>query len=72
MLFRCDAGHGLEPVGVMGGALFQRPLLHGLGDGVGHVQRKVGALVDAALPGGVHVLGKPLLHGVRIEYVAAE
>ena len=37
MLFRGNSGHGLEPVGKMGRALFQRPVLHGgrhrVGDG---------------------------------------
>ena len=30
MLFRRDAGHGLEPVGVMGRAALDRPVLHGV------------------------------------------
>ena len=42
MLFGGDAGHGVEDVGVVGGALFDGPVLHGDGDGIGDggVQRR--------------------------------
>ena len=67
-----DAGHGLEPVGEMGGALFHGPLLHGLGDlvGGGDVQR--GALGDAFLPGAVGCGRQALFHGLLVEDQAAE
>ncbi len=42
VLFRRDAGHGLEPVGVVGAAPLHRPRLHGPGDliGGGRFQRR--------------------------------
>ena len=67
-----DAGHGLEPMGEMGGALFHGPLLHGLGDliGGGNIQR--GAFRDALFPGLVRGGRKALLHGLLVKDHAAE
>ena len=68
MLLRRDAGHGLEPVGKMGGALFHGPLLHGLSNliGGGEIQRS--PLRHTLLPGAVRRRGETLLHGVFIKY----
>ena len=38
MLFCCETGQGLKPVGVMGGALLQGPLHHRLGDCIGEAR----------------------------------
>ena len=67
-----DAGHGLEPVGVVGGALLHGPLLHGLGDlvGGGDVQR--GPIRDTGLPGAVGCGREALFHGLLVEDHAAE
>ena len=72
VLLRRDAGHGLEPVGVVGGALFHGPLLHGLGDliGGGDIQRR--SVCNALLPRLIGRRGQALLHGVLIEDHAAE
>ena len=72
VLLRRDAGHGLEPVGVVGGALFHGPLLHGLGDliGGGDIQRR--SICNALLPRLIGRRGQALLHGVLIEDHAAE
>ena len=62
VLFGGEAGHGLEPVGVVGGALLDRPVLHGVGDltGGGTIQRR--SLCQALLPLLVDGGGKALLH----------
>ena len=41
VLFGGEAGHGLEPVGIVGGPVLKGPVLHGPGDhvGVGGIQR---------------------------------
>ena len=61
VLFGGDTGHGLEPVGKMGGAVIQRPCLHHVGDDIGHggIQRLPGAydLPQAA----VGIVGQALL-----------
>ena len=61
MLFGGDTGHGLEPVGKMGGTVIQRPCLHHVGDDIGHggIQRLPGAydLPQAA----VGIVGQALL-----------
>ena len=52
MLFRREAGHGLEPVGEMGCALLHRPFLHGGGDGICHRDIERSAVMDG-LPDGL-------------------
>jgi len=37
VFFGGDAGHGLKPMGIMGGAFLQRPILHGIGHHIGHI-----------------------------------
>ena len=55
-----DAGHRLEQVGVVGGALLDRPVLHGGGDGVGDRGIERRALLDRLLQGLEDGLGQPL------------
>ena len=62
MLFSGDAGHGLEPVGKVGSALFDCPVLHGVGNDIGNLQIQVLAVLDGFLQGFVGLLGKPGLH----------
>ena len=63
-----EAGHGLEPVGVMGGTLFDRPILHGVGDlaGGGTIQRR--SLCQTLLPLLINGGGETLLHLLLVEY----
>ena len=72
VLFGGDAGHGLEPMGVMSGSLLHGPLLHGLGDLVGGADVQRGAVGDAALPGAVRSGRKPLFHGLLVKDQTAE
>ncbi len=62
VLFGGYTGHGLEPVGVMGDALFDGPVLHGVGHNVGHLQVQGSAVFDGALERLIGCLGKTLLH----------
>ena len=62
VFFGGNAGHRLEPVGVMGGTLLNGPILHGIGDlaGGGTIQRR--SLGQALLPFLVGGGGETLLH----------
>ena len=55
-----QAGHRLEQVREVRGALFHRPVLHGGGDGVGDGRVERGALLDGLLQGLEDRLGQPL------------
>ena len=66
-----NAGERLEPVGIMGGALFDGPVLHNTGNHVGHVQIQRLALVNGGLQAFVGGAGKALLHYMLIEYHGA-
>ena len=59
-------------MGVVGGALFHGPVLHGVGHRVGHVQIQVLALVDGFPQGLVHIFGQPFLHDVIVKHRAAK
>ncbi len=72
VLLARDARERLEPVGVVGGALGDGPLLHGMGHGVRHVQIKRLTAFDGGGEFFVHVLGEPLLHDVFGENHRAE
>ena len=66
------AGHGLEPVGIVGGAVFDGPVLHDCGDltGGGTIQRRT--LCPAALPCAVDLGGETLLHLLLAKHHFAE
>ena len=64
-----QAGHRLEPVGVVRGTTFQGPFLHGGGDDVGNARIERSALLDRFAQSLVHVLGEPRPHHFVGEYV---
>ena len=72
MLLGGDAGHGLEPVGIVGRALLRCPFLHGIGNMVGHIQRQRGAARDAAAPCQKYFRIQPLPHDSFVENIAAK
>ena len=72
MLFRCHAGHGLEPVGEMGGPLFQRPLFHGFRNLIGYLQIQLLPVFHTGFPCLEGGSGKPFLHCLFIKYHATE
>ena len=72
VLFGGEAGHGLEPVGVVRCTLFDRPVLHGVSDltGGGTIQRC--SLCKTLLPLLIDGGGETLLHLLLSEYHLAE
>ncbi len=62
MLLGGDAGEGLEPVGEVGGAVLQGPLLHRVSHGVGDAQVYGLAVVDGLTQLLVYGLGQAFLH----------
>ena len=72
VLLRCDAGHGLEPVGKMRRALFDRPILHGIGhDARGFVVEALSVL-DRVANLLVGLLRQTFLHHRIAKYHRAE
>ena len=72
MLLRCDAGQRLEPVGIMGGTVLHRPVLHGLRHHVGRRQGQLPALVHDLPDLLVDAFGKPFLHLAESEHLAGK
>ena len=72
VLLRRHSGHGLEPVGVVGSALFDGPLLHLMGHHIRRGQIQLLALLYGFLQLLIDLLRKPLLHDRIVEYVGAE
>ena len=72
MLLGGHAGQGLEPVGVVGRALGHRPVLHGIGDGIGDADIQLLALVDGFAQGPVHVRGERGAHDPVVKHQFAE
>ena len=65
-------GHGLEPVGEVGGAVFDGPVLHAFRDLIGGVQLERGAVLEALLPGHHGVAGDIFGHSRLVEDIHAE
>ena len=72
MLFGGYAGHGLEPVGIMGGAFFNGPLLHCLRNGVGNILFHFSAVFDNVDKPFVNVGREALSHDLPVKNHAAE
>ena len=72
VFFGGEAGHGVEPVRVMGSAHFNGPVFHGIGHHVGDFRVQAFAVADGLGQLAVHVLGQTLAHGAQAEHVAAE
>ena len=62
VLFRCDAGQRLKPVGVMGCPILNRPVLHGLCHHICRRRGQLAALVDDVHDLFIGALGQSLLH----------
>ena len=67
MLFRRASVEGLEPVGVMAGALFQSPRHHGLGHFIGNVRVQLFVLADGSQQFLVDGTGQVVAHGLHVE-----
>jgi len=66
------AREGLEPVGVVRGALLDGPVLHGRGDDVGGLVVEALTALDGAHQGLEDLLGEPSPHLVHAEHVGGE
>ncbi len=62
-----DAGHGLEPVGIMGAAFFHGPVLHGVGDDIGDGLVQALAVLHGFFQSLVGLFGETLLHDAVVE-----
>ena len=67
-----DAGEGLEPVGVVGGPLLHRPVLHGVGHNVGGGHADVAPVLHHVHDLPEHPLGQALPHDGGAEDVGTE
>ena len=72
MLFGSESVQGLEPVGVVCGALLDRPLFHFMCDDICGIQIQIAALIDDFFQFCVNLLRQTLLHGFIIKYEFAE
>ena len=72
VLFRSGSGHGLEPVGVVGGTLCHGPFLHGSSNAVRHGRIEATTAVDDALKVLVDILRQALAHLLQGEDVFAK
>ena len=68
VLFRVDSRHGLEPVGEMGGALLNGPILHGVGHHAGHMGRQSSAFRHGFLQRLINALGQVGAHDLVVEH----
>ena len=72
MFFCGDAGKGLEPVGVMGGAVFNSPVLHGFGNHIRCGKRKLSAVFHNVNDFLIYILGKSFLHFAECKNLAGK
>ena len=67
VLFRRDPRQGLKPVGIVGRPFFERPILHGVGDHVGHIGPQRQILFNRLPERLVNRFGQPLLHDLSLK-----
>ena len=72
VLFRRDPGQGLEPVGVVGCALFHGPVFHGIGHHVGGGHGDIAAVFHHVHDLGIDFFGQTRLHDRHAEDVGAK
>ena len=72
VLFGGHAGHGLEPMGKMGGPLADRPVLHGGGHRVRHGRVQGRAFLNGLLQRVPGRLGQQVTHHAAAEHHASE
>ena len=72
VLFRRDTRHGLEPVGVVGCAVFHSPILHRRRNCVSNGQIKAAPVLNGALHQCVRLGGQTLLHDLVVKHHTTE
>ena len=68
VLLRGAAGEWLEPVGIVRRALFDRPLLHGVGHGVGNGGIQRAALIHRLFQRDIHVIRQFCFHHAVVKH----
>ncbi len=71
VFFGGDAGHWLEPVRKVGGAFFNRPNFHRVGDGVGDFDVERFAVLNGFFQFLERFFREPLAHRLFVKYVGA-
>jgi len=64
VLLSCHSGEWLEPMAIMCGAIFNRPIFHCNGNSISHGGIKRAAIMNGSLNACVHIAGQTLEHGV--------
>ena len=72
MLLGGNAGHWLEPMGEMSGALLNRPILHGVGHNARHLRVERRSLPHRLLQRFIDILGQSFLHDGLVKDHAAK
>ena len=72
MLLRSHAGERLEPVGKMGGAVLNGPVLHGVGYYIRNAGIQLRTILNGLFQFFVHTLWQAVSHHSVIEYVLAK
>ena len=72
MLLGSDSGEGLEPVGVVGCSVGNRPVLHGGSHSIGNAGLQLRAVIDGLLQGLVHSGAELRLHNPVVKYQTAK
>ena len=72
VLFGSDAGQRLEPVGEMGGAVFDGPVLHRVGHSIGDLVIQARAFVDGLFQRGIYIVRKSRFHDAVVKDLTAE
>ena len=72
MLFGGDTVQRLEPMGVMGGAALNRPVLHGVRHHAGHLRIQAAAVINRFMQGLIGFPGQTLPHHEIVEDIDPE
>ena len=72
MFFGGDTGHRLEPVGKVGGAFFNSPVFHGIGDHIGHRRFQVFTQFHGPMQRFIRIFWQTFLHDLVIKDHAAK
>ena len=72
MLLGGNAGQRLEPMGKVGRAVLDGPILHGIRHHIRYLVVQASALVNGLLQGNIDVMGKAFFHLSVVKYQCAE
>ena len=72
MLFCCNAGQRLEPVGKMRRPLGNRPVLHSFRNRIGYTDIKFFSLINRMAEGSIYISRKSRAHNAVIKNLTSE